>query len=64
MQKKYYRFKKLKQNYKKEKKKMEEEREKEKKRRTPQNYRSPAYRQRFRTTIKSVTEYTHIHIHS
>jgi len=44
---------------------MEEEREKEKKkRRTPQNYRSPAYRQRFRTTIKSVTEYTHIHIHS
>ena len=41
---------------------MEEERKKGKKRKTPQNYKSPMSRQRFITTIESVTEYTHIHI--
>ena len=49
-------------NYKKrEKKKTEEERKKKKN--IPQNCKSPMQRQRFITTIKSVTEYTHIHIH-
>ena len=33
------------------------------KRKTPQNYKSPMSRQRFITTIESVTEYTHIYIH-
>ena len=41
---------------------MEEERKKgKKKKKTPQNCKSPMYRQRFITTIESVTEYTHIH---
>ena len=34
-----------------------------KKRKTPQNCKSPMQRQRF-ITIKSVTEFTHIHIHT
>ena len=34
-----------------------------KKRETPQNCKSPMQRQRFITTLKSVTEYTHIHTH-
>ena len=34
-----------------------------KKRKTPQNCKSPTQRQRFITTIKSVTEHTHIHTH-
>ena len=34
-----------------------------KKKETPPNYKSPTQRQRFITTIKSVTEYTHIHIY-
>ena len=34
-----------------------------KKRKTAQNCKSPVYRQRFITTIESVTQYTHIHIH-
>ena len=34
-----------------------------KKWKTPQNCKSPMQRQRFITTIKSITEYTHIHIH-
>ena len=42
---------------------MEEERKKEIKKKTPQNCRSPMQRQRFITTIKNVTEYTHIRIH-
>ena len=37
--------------------------EEERKRKTPQNCKSPTQRQRFITTIKSVTEYTHTHIH-
>ena len=36
---------------------------KEKKRKAPQNFKSPTQRQSFITTIKSMTEYTHIHIH-
>ena len=63
MQKKYNRSKKIKsKNYKKEKK-MEEKvkKKKKKKRKTPQNCKSPMQKQRFITTIKSVTEYTHIH---
>ena len=45
-------------------KKMEEERKKgKKKRKTPQNCKSPTYRQRFITPLKNVTEYTHIHTH-
>ena len=43
-------------------KKMEEERKKRKRRKTPQNCKNPIERQRFITKIKSVTEYTHIHI--
>ena len=35
----------------------------EKDRKTPQNCKSPTQRQMFITTIESVTEYTHIHIH-
>ena len=42
---------------------MEEERKKEKKKKTARNCKSPTQRQRFITTIKSVTEYTHIHIY-
>ena len=38
-------------------------RKKEKKRKSLQNCKSPMQRQRFITTIESVTEYTHIHIH-
>ena len=34
------------------------------KRKTPQNCKSPMNSQRFKTTIKSVTEYMHIHIYS
>ena len=34
----------------------------EKKRKFPQNCKSPMQRQRFITTIKGVTEYTHKHI--
>ena len=33
------------------------------KKKTPQNCKSPTERQKFIRTIKSVTEYTHIHIH-
>jgi len=33
------------------------------KRKTPQNRKSPTKRQRFITTVKSVTEYTPMHIH-
>jgi len=36
---------------------------KKKKSKTPQNCKNPTKRQRFITTIKSVTEYTHINIH-
>ena len=61
MQEKYNRFLKIK-IIKKRKEKMEEERKK-KKRKTPQNCKSPTQRQMFTTTIKSVIEYTHIHIH-
>ena len=39
------------------------EKGKKKKRKTPENCKSPTQRQRFITTIKSVTDYTHIHIH-
>ena len=46
-----------------ERKKMEEERQKEKKKEKFQDCKSPTQRQRFITTIKSVTEYIHIHIH-
>ena len=42
---------------------MEEETKKEKKRKTPWNCKRPMQRQKFVTTIVSVTEYTHIHIH-
>ena len=42
-------------------KKMEEERKKGQKRKTPQNCKSLMQRQRFITTIESMTEYTHIH---
>ena len=42
---------------------MEEEIKKRKKRKTPQNCQNPTQRQRFITIIKSLTEYTHIHIH-
>ena len=38
---------------------MEKERKKGKKRKTPQNCKNPTQRQRFITTIKSVTEYTY-----
>ena len=38
---------------------MEEERREREKRKTPQNCRSPSYRQRFITIVKSVIEYTH-----
>ena len=65
MQKKYNRFKKFKIKIikkRKEEKKREEERKK-KKRKTPQNCKSPMQMQRFVTTIKSVTEYTHIPIY-
>ena len=41
---------------------MEEERKKGKNRKFSQNCKSSVQRQRF-ITIKSVTEYTHIHIH-
>ena len=43
--------------------KMEEETKKGNKRKTPQNHKTPIQRQKFTTTIESVTEYTHIHIH-
>ena len=39
------------------------EKNKKKKRKTLQACKSPMQRQRFITTIKSVTEYTHIHIY-
>ena len=42
---------------------MEEERKKNKEKKTPQNCKNPTQRQWFITTIKSVTEYTHIHMH-
>ena len=38
-----------------------EKKKKGKKRKTPQNCKSPTQRQRFITTIKSMTEYIHIH---
>ena len=65
MQKKYNKFKKNKII---KKRKEEKNRGRKKKRwgggkKTPQNCKSPTYRQMFTTTIKSVTEYTHIHIH-
>ena len=66
MYKKYNRFKNFKikiiQNEK--RKKNGRRKKKGKKRKTPQNCKSPTQRQRFITTIKSVTEYTHILIHS
>ena len=37
---------------------------KKKKRKTPQNCKSPIQMQKFITTIKSVTEYTHRHMHT
>ena len=43
--------------------KVKKKREKREKRKTPQNCKSPMLRQSFITTIKCVTEYTHIHIH-
>ena len=63
MQKKYNQFKKLKIKIikKRKEKKMKEERKKGGKRKTPQNCKSPMQRQRFITTIESVTKYTHIH---
>ena len=57
---KYNRFKQIK-IIEKRKRKMEEEKQKGKQRTTPQNCKSPMQRQRFITTIKSVTEYTHIY---
>ena len=44
---------------------MKEDRKKEekKKRKTPHNCKSPTQRQTFIAIIKSMTEYTHIHIH-
>ena len=44
-------------------KKKEDKRKKGEKRKTPQNCKSSTQRQSFITTVKSVTEYTHIHIH-
>ena len=44
------------------KEKMEEERKKVLKRKTPQNCKSAMQRQRFVTTMESVTGYTHIHL--
>ena len=41
----------------------EKEKKGEIKRKTPQNCKSPMQRQRFITTVKSVTEYTHKQIH-
>ena len=38
--------------------------EKKKKRKTPQNCKSPTLRQSYITTVKSVPEYTHTHMHS
>ena len=69
MQKNIVSFKKLKGKIiknRKEKKMGEEKRgkEKKKKRKAPQNGKSPTQKQRFITTINSVTEYTHIHIYS
>ena len=63
MYKKYNRFKKLiikiiKREEKKGRRK-EKKKKKKKKRKTPQNCKSPVQRQRFITTIKYVTEYTH-----
>ena len=43
---------------------MEEERKKGKRKKTPQNCKSPMQRQRFVTTIESVTEYTHTYIYT
>ena len=48
--------------FKKEKRKTNKQKKKEK-RKTPQSCKSPTWRQRFIATIKSVTEYTHIHIY-
>ena len=45
------------------KRKKEEKKRKKEKAKTPHNCKSPMQRQRFMTTLKSVTEYTHIHIH-
>ena len=42
---------------------MEEEKKGEKKKENSTELQSPTQRQRFITTIKSVTEHTHIHIH-
>ena len=44
-------------------KKMEEDRQKGKKRKAPQNCKSPMQRKRFITTVETMTEYTHMHIH-
>ena len=60
MQKKYNRFKKFKNRIiiKRKKKKNKQE-----KRKSPQNSKSPMQRQRFITTIESVTEYTQKHVY-
>ena len=63
MQKKYNKFLKVKSMKKREEKKMEERKKEKKKNKTPQNGKSPMQMQRFITTVKSVTEYTHVHIH-
>ena len=66
MQTKYNRFKELKFKIikkRKEKYKKIKQEEEIRKRKTPQNCKSPMQRQRFITTIKNVTEYTHIRIH-
>ena len=44
--------------------KRKEKKEKQRtKKKTPENCKNPSQRQKFITTVKSVTEYTHIHIH-
>ena len=59
---KYDRFLKIKTiKRRKEKKNRKRKKEKKKKRKTLQNCKGPTWRQRFITTIKSVTEYTHMH---
>ena len=62
MKEKMNRFKKIK-IIKKGKEKNERRKKKQGKGKTPQNCKSPMQRPRFITTIESVTEYTHIHIH-
>ena len=69
MQKNNNRLKKLKvkniekkKKWKKNEKRKKETNKQKNKRKTPQNCKSPTQMQRFITTLKSLTEYTHIHI--